>query len=111
VFLQSRVTVRHADGHDLVTGSHAVAALRMALVRTHTLTDEQAHPFRDAVLDLIKAHPGISDRDLAATFFGQGTPGRRINGLCRELAEAGLTRRWVRPDLLLGNWSRQRAPH
>jgi hypothetical protein len=59
---------------------------------------------RDTVLDLIGRHPGISDREIAERFNGPGSAGGTFTPLCRELAEAGLIKRRLRPDALLGNW-------
>jgi hypothetical protein len=59
---------------------------------------------REAALELIAQHPGISDRELAERVYGPGSPGTMVNLVCRKLAEDGLTKRRFRPDYLLGNW-------
>jgi hypothetical protein len=59
---------------------------------------------RESALELIVANPGISDRELAEQAFGPGTLGSAVNAVCRALADAGLTRRRLRRDGLLGNW-------
>jgi hypothetical protein len=64
-----------------------------------------AAPFtRETALELIAANPGISDREIAERVFGPGSIGSQVNGICRELAESGLTKRRLRKDYLLGNW-------
>ena len=59
---------------------------------------------RETALKLIRAKPGISDREIAEAVYGRGSLGTMVNPLCRELADEGLTRRRLRPDHLLGNW-------
>jgi hypothetical protein len=61
-------------------------------------------PNPDLILAMIEHWPGISDRELAGMVFGIGTNSSAINPLCRELANAGLVKRKLRPDALLGNW-------
>jgi len=60
---------------------------------------------RETALELIAAHPGISDRELAERILGPGAVGTAVNAVCRALADAGLTRRRLRSDGLLGNWA------
>jgi hypothetical protein len=74
------------------------------------MSDASTHS--DAILALIKQHPGISDREIAGALFGVGTGGNTVTPLCRELASKGLTKRRLRPDALLGNWvAKEDPPH
>jgi hypothetical protein len=59
---------------------------------------------RDTVLALIRQRPGISDRELEGAIFNGSANGGTLTPVCRELASAGVTRRKLRPDSLLGNW-------
>jgi hypothetical protein len=67
-----------------------------------------AQPDLASVFELIVANPGISDREIAETFFGVGAAGASVNALCRELAEQRRTVRRLRPDTLFGNWPADR---
>jgi hypothetical protein len=79
-------------------------------MRTYSSSGESTPPPKEAVLEIIRSSPGASDRDIAERLFGNGTPGSMVTAICRELAEAGLTRRRIRSDYLLGNWPREDDP-
>jgi hypothetical protein len=59
---------------------------------------------KDAALVVIKARPGISDRELAEVAFGIGAGGQSVNAICRQLVTDGHTRRRLREDGLFGNY-------
>jgi hypothetical protein len=61
-------------------------------------------PTRESLLELIAANPGISDVEIARTFFGPGSSPAAVNGLCRDLASNSLTIRRLGLDGLMSNW-------
>lgn len=65
---------------------------------------ETATPHPEDVLALIAQQPGISDREIAGRLLGGSATSGAVNPLCRELANAGLVKRKLRADALLGNW-------
>jgi hypothetical protein len=67
-----------------------------------------AAPHPEDVLALIARQPGISDREIAGRLLGEAATSGAVNPLCRELASAGLVKRKLRADALLGNWLAER---
>jgi len=62
---------------------------------------------RDYAMALVALRPGISDREIATSVYGPGTPSSVVTPLCRELAAEGMIKRRLRPDGLLGNFLRE----
>ncbi|MBM3549436.1 MAG: hypothetical protein FJX54_21060 [Alphaproteobacteria bacterium] len=69
---------------------------------------QTATPHPEDVLALIAQQPGISDREIAGRLLGAAAASSAVNPLCRELANAGLVKRRLRKDALLGNWLAER---
>jgi hypothetical protein len=61
---------------------------------------------RDYAMALVALRPGISDREIAVSVYGPGTPGSTVAPVCRELASEGVIRRRLRSNGLLGNYLR-----
>jgi hypothetical protein len=58
----------------------------------------------DKIIREIAARPGITDRWLAETIFGQGAPQQRVNSECRLLESRKKIVRRKRDDGLIGNF-------
>jgi hypothetical protein len=67
---------------------------------------------RETTVKWIAESPGISDRELAERAYGFLSVEFNVKRICRELANAGMTRRVARPDGAVGNWpTRGEQPH
>lgn len=79
----------------------------------HPATGQPLKPRHGAVFDrdyamaLVALRPGISDREIAQSVYGPGTPSQVVTPICRELATEGVIRRRLRADGLLGNYLRE----
>ncbi|MBM3548652.1 MAG: hypothetical protein FJX54_17030 [Alphaproteobacteria bacterium] len=62
---------------------------------------------RDYAMALVALRPGISDREIAASVFGPGTPSSTVTPTCRALANERVIKRKLRADGLLGNFLRE----
>ena len=43
----------------------------------------------EKILEVVRGHPGITDKQLAEALFGSGAPQQRVNGECRFMAAKG----------------------
>lgn len=56
------------------------------------------------ILDLIRAKPGLTDRDITDVVLGRSEPQQPVNGAARMLERGGHLRRTKRLDGLIGNY-------
>lgn len=58
----------------------------------------------DDVIKVVKATPGLSDRQISDALFGPGKPQQSVNQLCRTLAQQGLIIRRRNSSGIIGNF-------
>lgn len=56
------------------------------------------------ILELLKASPGLSDREITGTLYGHTTNQQGVNAVCRALHKRGVVHRKPRPDGRIGNY-------
>jgi hypothetical protein len=62
------------------------------------------------ILDLLKLHPGLTDREITDSLRGKSAPQQPINSTARSMAEKGLLQRSKRLDGKIGNYLTSNPP-